>query len=137
MRTGGGAAAPLLPVYAPHYDFNGNVVDSGSESPSPPQSIVYPQPVYGVLLPEGVDRVLGYHSLGSYANSGDEALVEPEVALTRDGLRTLLPFAQGAGTDTPSTPGNAFAGMSIDNNANGLLAGGTSALDVLAEAASV
>lgn len=112
------------------------------QAPTPPartqSSIAYPQPRYGVLRPEGVNQVLAYHSLGTYANSSGSPPIEPDVVYDRDGEPTLLPLPARGGAETPSTPGNAFAGMFIgsqhgqpseDENATGL--------EILADAADV
>ncbi len=120
VQTGGRATS--LPVAGDIYNANG--------APTRPQSaIIYPKPRYGVLRPEGVNQVLAYHSFGTYPNSGGSPPIEPDVVYDRNDEQTFLPLPFRGGATTPSTPGNAFAGMSIggqyplpasDDNAMGL-----------------
>lgn len=130
-RTAGvGGRAASLPAA-------GDVVANGA--PARPQStVVYPQPRYGVLRPEGVNQVLAYHSLGTYPDSSGSPPIEADVVYDRHGEPTLLPIPPRGGATTPSTPGYAFAGMSIGSQHTAPAAGeNVIGLHLLADAADV
>ncbi|KAI0685563.1 hypothetical protein C8T65DRAFT_701485 [Cerioporus squamosus] len=101
----------------------------GANGPVPPRpvssTIRYPKPIYGVLRPEGVNQVLAYHALGTYPNTaGPPPTVED-----------ALPLPPRAGVATPSTPGHAFAGMSINGHQGLSTAENSPGLHLLADTA--
>lgn len=111
--------------------------NAGAPPPRPQSTIVYPRPRFGVLRPEGVNQMLAYHSVGANADLSGPPPVEPDVYYTRDGERTLLPLQFQAGSATPSTPGNAFAGMTIGEQYDPVNGENTEGLHLLADTADV